>query len=51
MEMGSIEQATSTSSNKLESKYKAELRNITTNFELYKKEAQQNLQSLREDKT
>lgn len=50
-EIRSFEVATSTSSTNLENKYLAEINNLTTNFGLYKREAQQSLLKLKTENT
>lgn len=50
-DLKSLEVAARAKQSKLESKYVAEIKKLTSNFELYKKEAQLNLQSLKEQRT
>lgn len=50
-EIRSFEVANSTSSTNLENKYLAEIHTLTTNFGLYKREAQQNILALKTENT
>ena len=50
-EIQSFEISTKKKSTKLENKYQAEILRITSDFEAFKKQSQQSLQALKQDKS